>query len=291
MRNQRRKVGLLFLGILAILTLYIIRENYDTTRRIRNALSQSDDLKAVQSYDSIAAENPVPMKELIWVFKHGNVDERYGVMAILNRLGYRAAPALPVIVDALKDANSNVRRGAAGCLPSLGLAATNALNELEYTARNDPDFGVRLVANFSTWKILHGSSKAIDGITNAMASLDRSDLQSAINFLENAGVKAKSASPTLKMLLGHTQSDIRMRACRAIVQVDPIDTNWLPVAVNLVLESKREQIQALSLIVHRSFDLEEARIALDSLKTNANSQISQLASTTERNVKNVLKKE
>jgi HEAT repeat protein len=143
----------------------------------------------------------------------------------LSRLGPRAAPAVPTLINALSDPDSETRLQAARALGWIGPAARPALGALQ-TACGDTEFRTRVprYAKDAIQKI-EQSPECVDILIADLSSHSFSDIALSAEALGNLGPKAKSAVPKLTELLKHQDEkyengEVRRAAANALRKIE-----------------------------------------------------------------------
>ena len=273
--KRRSVITVVFVGLVALLLL--IWQQNSGYQRIRRLLGQADPLKALQAYDAIAMMNPTPLEELLSVLKHGNAGERYGVLAVFERMPSKAEPAIPEVISALSDSSPTVRRGAAACLAEFGLKAKHALPRLEITL-HDSDSGVAFESAIACWRITGDSTTASAMITNVMPSLTNTDLEWAIKLLGQMGEQAQPAAPTLEQMLKNSRRNIRFAACEALAMVDSRKTGWIVSVVELIRQDKYYSSVGVALLARHAPTSMQAMATLSALEHDPDPRLQRLAS-------------
>jgi len=271
-----QKIFVVFMTIVICFLFYFTTQK-NKNQKIRKLLSDENSLKVLQTYDELAVDERVSLKDLISVLREGNENERYGVLAVLRRMGTKSAPAIPDIILALQDTSSTVRRGAANCLGGLEQKASEALPKLVSTL-DDPVSGVRLDAAISYWKISRDAAISVPMITNAVSSVqDKTDLKKAIKILEEIGLEAGNATGFLLYWSTNSSIDVRFAACAALVAVNPKLDATAPTVFGIIKEDKYYWSAGVDLLAIQSGNSSQAWEALKLLELDQNPKLRQLA--------------
>jgi HEAT repeat protein len=144
----------------------------------------------------------------------------------LGRFGPVAAPAIPTLITALSDSNSETRLQAARALGWIGPEAQPALDALR-TACEDTEFRTR-VPRYAKDAILKIEERpeCIDILIGDLNSQSFSDIALAAEALGNLGASAKPAVPKLIELLRHQnekyeKGEVRRAAATALRKIAP----------------------------------------------------------------------
>lgn len=122
---------------------------------------------------------------------------RERAMKVLGKIGPESAPAVPALVDLLKDQDPKVRTEALFTLAAIGPKA----------------------------------SPAIAPATAALADADRDVMLTAGYYLDKMGPEAKAAAPELRKLLTSNDELVQITAVHALLSVDPGNPDNAKVAV------------------------------------------------------------
>jgi HEAT repeat protein len=122
---------------------------------------------------------------------------RERAMKVLGKVGPEAAPAVPALVDLLKDRDAKVRTESLFTLAAIGPKA----------------------------------SAAIGPATAALADTDRDVMLTAGYFLDKMGSEAKAAAPALRKLLESKDELVQITGVHALLAVDPANPDNAKMAV------------------------------------------------------------
>jgi HEAT repeat protein len=99
-------------------------------------------LRAAQAVGELTPDAEPAVPALIESLKDEDLEVRYAAAAVLGLIGRKAASAVPALLLALTDEHPQVRESASKALGRIGKAAVSGL----ITALKDPDMGVRAEA-------------------------------------------------------------------------------------------------------------------------------------------------
>jgi HEAT repeat protein len=178
---------------------------------------------------------PVAMSELIGILKQptgetiahvpgSTLSIRSTACYALGRFGPDAAPAVPVLLDALRCDDTETRIQAARALGEIGPAARDALPALreaehEQIERNSSQ--VRRNAE-SAIKKIEGGPGAVEVLLGQLQSPNIADERVlAAQALARIGPDARAAVPALKRALESKDPEVREEAAKALSRIDP----------------------------------------------------------------------
>jgi HEAT repeat protein len=160
--------------------------------------------------------------------------------ATIEKLVKIGEPAIPALIEALREENLLVRRSAAEALRKIGDRSIPALVK----ALKDSDVKVRrnainllIIINYG-WS--GSSSQAKTAVPQLIFLLKDSDpdlRRSAADALENIGPEAKTAVPQLILLLKDSDADVRRSAARALGNMGAEAKTVVPQLILLLKDS------------------------------------------------------
>jgi HEAT repeat protein len=160
---------------------------------------------------------PLPGKDDILVFntalKSDKADVRRYAAAELDRLGADSQPLLPMLLDAMRDPDPEVRKSVYGALGSIGppakLAIPVLLEELTAIVQNpasDPTAAERFHRAVLVLGQLGAAGQVTPLLRQGLKSSDAKLRLEALTAVETLGPEAKSFVPDLCALLANAQS-------------------------------------------------------------------------------------
>jgi HEAT repeat protein len=163
---------------------------------------RNDDL-AASVLDILGSIGPPSVPLLIEIITSADSDMRYNAVWKLGCMGAGAKPAVPHLVKALDDRNDTVRKGVITALGFIGPDAKPAIPALKRLLR-DPVPDVRILAGLSLHEI---DPKRLEGIVVITTILrkDKEKRSFAVSALGAFGPKAQSAVPALLRATRHKE--------------------------------------------------------------------------------------
>jgi HEAT repeat protein len=164
-----------------------------------------------------AADLPVVLEELLG---HKDVEAREHGVRALGQLRAEAAKVLPVLSELCKPATAKrLRLAALASLAQLGPAAKPALPVL-VEALKDSDAELRQAASLALAKLGPAARPALAALAEALKDSDRSIRQNAVISLGKIGPEAKDTAPALgKLLLQEKDRDLRLQIVIALGEI------------------------------------------------------------------------
>jgi HEAT repeat protein len=154
---------------------------------------------------------------LLKSLKHSDPEVRRSAAAALESFGAEAASAVPVLVNALDDADVNTQVAAARTLGQIGVAALPGLLE----ALRKPE---RLVRREATWALVRMGSagkKTVPALAEALKDSDLRVRLGAAQALGAIGPKASAAIPSLIECLKDSNLIFCRLAAQALTRLGP----------------------------------------------------------------------
>jgi HEAT repeat protein len=145
------------------------------------------------------------------------VRERRDAARALSRVGDKAIPALPALIQALDDKDTQVRSHALAALAQLGPNAYPAVPRL-ITGLNDQRPQVRFRSAFALGRI---GAKAVGPLTDALESESPQQRAGAASALAGIGLDARAAMDKLIAVLADADQTVRDEAARALGRMSP----------------------------------------------------------------------
>jgi HEAT repeat protein len=159
-----------------------------------------------RAMDAFAALGPRVVPRATELLKDSKRRER--AMKVLGKIGPDAAPAVPALIELLKDQDPKVRTEALFTLASIGSKA----------------------------------SAAIESGIKALADTDRDVMLTAGYFLDKMGPEAKAAAPALRKLLQSKDELTQITAAHALLSVDPDNPDNARVAVPVMVAALKNPL-------------------------------------------------
>jgi HEAT repeat protein len=196
---------------------------------------------------SVSKANPKEIASLIQKLKTNDERELDAAMEKLKAIG---EPAIPALIEALRDKNLLVRRSAAQVLQGFGTSAIPALVK----ASKDSDVRVRrraaaLLKKIADWNSISSEAKSVSSeAKNVMPQLilllkdsDADVRSSAASVLGRIGAQAKTAGPQLVPLLKDPDAGVRYSAESALnhisIQPKAAVAQLIPLLIPLLQDS------------------------------------------------------
>jgi HEAT repeat protein len=145
---------------------------------------------------------------LIEALKDPDAGVRAKTAAALWSMGPAASPALQPLQDALGDANAEVRLNAAGALGEIGPKAMEAAPALARTLRQDANANVRGCSARALAKI-HSADKSLSALMQALQDRDNNVRIKAAYALAEFGPSAKTSIPALDQAMKNADGNLR----------------------------------------------------------------------------------
>jgi len=202
----------------------------------------SDDIKvrnrAQLDFKSLSDSSTQHLVELlIDAFQEGDADLQRRVRGCWARIGPRAVPAVPLLINQTRDPSDDVRQGATFTLGKIGSVASNAIPSIIELLK-DSDSHVRSEAASALRSF---GSQAKDATPYLIANLEDSYYQSresAACALGTIGPPAKDAVPHLIGVL--EKGTVQGNAVWALGQIGPQAVQAVPVIVRMLGHDRRE---------------------------------------------------
>lgn len=154
---------------------------------------------------------------MLEVMKDSNEHIRRQTIQGLGKMGPAARDAVPHITLALNDPDRTVLNAAMVALGEIGPAAAEAVPRLWELTRSDSP-GERIYAAFAIWKI-EASESVLPVLIEA---IDHKETRwPAVGILCLIGPPAKSAVPAIKAVMADDDPNVRKCAVLALQRVDP----------------------------------------------------------------------
>ena len=165
--------------------------------------------------DAIVKIGSPAVPALIEALKDENRQVRWRAASALGEIGPEASPAVPSLIDTLQDEDGYVRRIAAYALGKIGSAAVTAVPQLT-GALQAQDRNLRLVATYALGKIGPEASSAVPKLVEALRDLHAEVRLNAATALGRIGTDAPVVVPALISTLQDTDTYVRQSAADAL---------------------------------------------------------------------------
>jgi HEAT repeat protein len=197
-------------------------------------LKEGDPAAQMQAVNALQRVPGADLKEalpaLLPLLKQGQPFNRRNVVVTLGRIG---EPAIPHLIDCLKDSEPQVRWPAVDALRTLGPAAKKAVPILEELPLKDPNIQVRRSAVAAVAMI--EPEKLPDLFAAVKKNPDENIRFNAYQALVSYRIPAKTTFPPLMDALQDTSVRTRQIACQAIGNMSPDDAKEaVPLLTKLV---------------------------------------------------------
>ncbi len=196
---------------------------------LRNVLSDEDldvRLKAAKALWQISRQPDDVLPAFTAILENGTDDQRCDAAERLKEMGPWAAPAVPALVNAVKnDSYEYARCNAAEALGEIGPEAVSAIPALATALEEDDSDYVAARAVEALGKI--GDPKAIPVLITALENEDDYVRMNAVNALEAFGPRAKAAIPALVRALKNDEAN----ACFVAQALGAIDAEGISTPV------------------------------------------------------------
>ena len=157
---------------------------------------------------------------LIEALRDPDSEVRRGAAGALGQVGPEAIGAVPALIEALRDPDSEVRRGAAGALGQVGPKPIGAVPAL-IEALRDPDSEVRRGAAGALGQVGPEAIDAVPALIAALRDPDSEVRRGTAGALGQVGSETIDAIPALIAALRDPDGDVRNAAAEAIRRIDP----------------------------------------------------------------------
>jgi hypothetical protein len=145
-----------------------------------------------------------------------NVRIRLGAIDVLETLGSAAAPAVPDLVQALRDHDRFVRWAAARTLGKMGITEPAIVVPSLARLLSDEDFDVRLSATAALDRFGPAAEAAVPDLVQATKASDAEIREAAIRTLGGIGTGAQPAVPALAAALSDPDARVRQIAAEVL---------------------------------------------------------------------------
>ena len=140
---------------------------------------------------------------------------------LLVRIGPRDATLTTLLRPLLTDRDRHARKAAIDGVGSVGPAAKEVADDLEWLALNDPDVPRRVAARIALIHVMGASTervRALADFVGLQAPCENANVYAA-SALGKLGLKARAAEPQLLAALKHPEAGVRSNAAAALGQI------------------------------------------------------------------------
>jgi HEAT repeat protein len=148
---------------------------------------------------------------------------------------------VPVLADALRDRDTDVRITAAAALGKFGRAARPAVPALS-DALKDSNAEVRAYAAAALHHIGPEAKPAVGALLEALSNSDPTRRAHAAYALSGMGSEAREAAAALRKALDDPDGEVRLFAARAVWAGDPRIDEVLPVVTRVLNEQRHDPV-------------------------------------------------
>jgi HEAT repeat protein len=141
--------------------------------------------------------------------------DRYAAVEALTDLGFRATPAVPRLIEALKSNDPELRWRSARALGAIGEASSAAAL---YEAAKDAEPGVRAQALFALGRLGVNDKVALETIAAGLADKDVNVRRAAVRALRAADIDRKAVIPLVLKLLDDNDPSVVMPALYTLAE-------------------------------------------------------------------------
>ncbi len=196
---------------------------------IKKVMDQADPEVLDAAMNTLAGLGEKVLPRLIEALKHPQVRAR--AAAIIARIGPPAKDAVPALIEALDDANSETRIEVLLALGAIGSGAEVAVPEVT-RALDDPDMNVRYAACCALGKIGGPACSAADELLENLSGVDRVLAVSSAWALARLDPRcpkiAAKAVPVLIKALEESNPLVRLQAAETLKLFGPLAKDAVP---------------------------------------------------------------
>jgi HEAT repeat protein len=175
-----------------------------------------------------------PLSHWIAALKEKRQVTRHRAVQTLGAIG---KPAVPALIEALKDKDPWIRGGAIGALLSIGPSAEAAVPALIRVLAEDSD-PLRRAAALALGQIGPGAQEAVPELVKAMRGGKLLLSQYAAVALGKIGPGAKAAVPALREALKGSDPSLAADAAGALWRIDRHNRDAIPTLIGILEKSK-----------------------------------------------------
>jgi HEAT repeat protein len=184
---------------------------------------------------------PVPYTQvapLIEKLTDNDFQVRHDAANAIVKIG---SPAVPALIEALKNENKQVRWRAASALGAIGTEASAAVPALITTLQDEDEY-IRRIAAYALGKIGPQASAAVPELLDALQDSDRNLRLVAAYALGKIGSEASAAVPTLIARLQDANAEVRLNAATALGRIGAEAKTTVP-ALIAALQDKDKYVR------------------------------------------------
>ena len=177
-----------------------------------------------------ALAQPVPYTQvapLIEKLTDNDFRIRHDAADAIAKIG---SPAVPFLIEALKNENRQVRWRAASALGEIGAEAASAVPALIVRLEDEDEY-IRRIAAHALGKIGPEASAAVPTLIKALQDEDRHQRMVAAYALGKIGTEAVSAVPALINTLQDSNAEIRLNAAMALGRISADAASAVPALI------------------------------------------------------------
>jgi HEAT repeat protein len=196
---------------------------------------------ALRDIGTEAARGALP--ELINALKDADLEVRKQAVATITGYGPDAEAAVPLLSEMLKDKDEGLRKDASDCLAKIGRSAVPALIE----ALKDKDLAMRRQAAADAFISLGVKGKAaVPALIDALKDTDVGVRRTVCLAIKEMGAEAKDCAVELSILLiQDSDKEVRENSLHALLNITA-DTAIVMSALKGALRDKDDQVRALA---------------------------------------------
>lgn len=184
---------------------------------------------------------PVPYTQvapLIEKLTDNDFQVRHDAADAIVKIG---SPAVPALIEALKNENKQVRWRAASALGAIGAEASAAVPALITTLQDEEEY-IRRIGAYALGKIGPQASAAVPELLDALQDSDRNISLVAAYALGKIGPQASAAVPTLIAGLQDANAEVRLNAATALGRIGAEAKTTVP-ALIAALQDKDKYVR------------------------------------------------
>jgi HEAT repeat protein len=148
------------------------------------------------------------------------------------------SPAVPFLIEALKDENKQVRWRAASALGEIGAEASSAVPALIVTLQDEDEY-IRRIGAYALGKIGPEASVAVPKLIDALQDSDRNLRMVSAYALGKIGSEASSAVPTLIATLHDASAEVRLNAATALGRISAKASSAVPALITALQDKDK----------------------------------------------------